>query len=150
MKKILYAILVCLTLSSCGTVRLYDWGGYRDVMKKDVTKYEDLIYKNYHNQTPESICDLLCLYDKMVTNPGGDRGIVPPGIYAEYGYLLLMPETSSIFDQYATTRQKKALGMSDYSTTFYEKGILMLKKEVELYPEAAKFIEPLIKKLSKK
>lgn len=146
MKKILLLIGVTLSvmLTSCETA-LYYWGS--NATGNEATKYEQLAYKNYDKQTPESICELLCLYEDMVTNPGGTRGVVPPGICAEYGYLLVLPETAETFANHATNKQKKKLNFSGDAVVFYEKGILMFEKEIALYPESAKFLEPLIKKL---
>ena len=47
------------------------------------------------------------------------------------------------------SRQKSLFGSTDYSVLFRERGQEMLEKEIEYYPESAKFIEPLIKKLAK-
>ncbi|OAV72895.1 hypothetical protein Barb7_03035 [Bacteroidales bacterium Barb7] len=59
----------------------------------------------------------------MIKKPKGTRKVVAPGIYAEYGYLLLQ-------------NGKKA------------EGLTMLKKERELYPESAIFMDNLINKFS--
>ena len=83
----------------------------------------------------------------MVTNPGGTRQVPPPGICAEYGYLLLQPETADTFMNNATSAQKKLFLSQDYNALFLERGKEMLEKEIEYYPESAKFIRPLIKKL---
>lgn len=75
--------------------------------------------------------------------------MIPPGICAEYGYLLLSSGTADTFLNHATKKQKETFGtMSDYSTSFREKGIEMLQKEMELYPESSVFIQPLIQKFS--
>lgn len=89
------------------------------------------------------------MYEDMVSNPGGKRMIPPPGICAEFGYLLLQPETAQIFAEYATYSQKNKFEYSDYSISFPEKGKKMLEKEIELYPESIKFIKPLIDKFCK-
>ena len=81
--------------------------------------------------------------------PGGSRQVPPPGICAEYGYILLLPETAETFLNNATTAQKKLFKSDDYGVLFTERGKEMLQKEIELYPESAKFIEPLIKKLAR-
>jgi len=101
----------------------------------------------YERQSPESVCELVCLYAEMIEKPGGVREVVPPGIYAEYGYLLLQPETAEAFEKHATDKQKRMFGYTDYGVSFHELGIAMLQKEIELYPEAEKFIGPLLKRL---
>ena len=52
------------------------------------------------------------------------RGVVPPGVNAEYGYLLVKAG-------------KK------------EEGLTLLKEEARLYPESEKFISRIIKQLQK-
>lgn len=146
MKKLLYC-LGALLLTSCATSRLYYWGS--DAFSDNGTsKYESLAYKNYDQQTPKSICELLCLYDDMTSHPGGKRNVVPPGICAEYGFLLLQPDIASIFEQNATKKQLKTFQSDDLSALFFEKGKEMLSKEMDLYPESKKFIEPLLKRIT--
>ena len=114
------------------------------------TRYEQLAYRNYDKQTPESICALVVLYEDMVSHPGGVRKTVPPGICAEYGFLLLQEGTAATFEQHATRKQKRAFRSEDYGALFAARGEEMLKKEMELYPESAKFIGPLLKRLTGK
>ena len=146
MNRILPLALVSLVLTSCGmTTSLYYWGG----VQNGATTYEDLAYQNYDKQTPESICKLICMYEDMVTYPGGTRRVPPPGICAEYGYMLLIPENAAIFAEHATGMQRRSFASTDYASFFTEKGKEMLQKEIELYPESAKFIAPLIERLCK-
>lgn len=146
MKRVLYLALAVVLLSSCGmTKSLYYWGG----VQNGTTTYENLAYQSYDKQTPKSVCNLVAAYENMVTNPGGTRQVPPPGICAEYGYLLLQPETAETFLNNATPIQKKLFNSEDYSALFQERGKELLQKEIELYPESAKFIEPLIKKLAR-
>lgn len=145
MKKIVIFLAFAISLSSCGGPKaLYYWGGE----SKGTTKYENLAYKDYKTQTPEATCQLLCVYEDMVKNPGGSRSVPPPGICAEYGYLLLLPETAETFLKHATKNQRKKFSRTDYSTYFIELGQEMLQKELEYYPESKQFIEPLIYKLA--
>ena len=146
MKRILTLTLALFLLTSCGmTTSLYYWGGEQ----KGATTYENLAYKNYDKQTPESICKLICMYEDIVSNPGGTRRMPPPGICAEYGYMLLIPENATIFTEHATAMQRKTFASGDYASFFPEKGKELLQKEIELYPESAKFIAPLIERLCK-
>ena len=146
MKRILTLALVSFVLTSCGmTTSLYYWGG----VLNGATPYENLAYQNYDKQTPESICKLICMYEDMVTYPGGTRRVPPPGICAEYGYMLLIPENAVIFAEHATAMQRRSFASTDYAAFFAEKGKEMLQKEIELYPESAKFITPLIERLCK-
>ena len=144
--KLLILTIVTFCLTSCGlTSSLYYWGG----MQSGATTYENLAYRNYDKQTPESLCKLICMYEDVVSNPGGTRRMPPPGICAEYGYMLLIPENASIFAEHATSMQKRTFSSSDYASFFPEKGRQLLQKEVELYPESAKFIAPLSERLCK-
>ena len=146
MKRILTLTLVSIVLTSCGmSTSLYYWGGAQN----GTTAYENLVYQSYDKQTPESICRLICMYEDIVSNPGGTRSMPPPGICAEYGYMLLIPENAAIFAEYATAMQRRTFTSGDYATFFPEKGKEMLQKEIELYPESVKFIAPLIERLCK-
>lgn len=144
MKKLFILLLVTFCLTSCGlTSSLYYWGGTQN----GATTYENLAYKNYDKQTPESICKLICMYEDIVTHPGGIRNMPPPGICAEYGYMLLIPENAEIFAKHATSTQKRTFASTEYATFFPQKGKELMLKEIELYPESAKFIAPLIERL---
>lgn len=141
MKKLFIISIIALFLTSCASSNLYYWGG-----GYEVSRYEELAYRSYSKHTPESICALVVLYEDMTSNVGGIRNTVPPGICAEYGFLLLQERTLESFETYATSTQRKVFDSDDYGTLFSEKGIKMLEKEIELYPESTKFIEPMIKR----
>lgn len=114
MKKIAIAVFGIIMLSSCGSSKsLYSW-----------YHYEDSSYKYEKKQTPESKVKLMEDYQKMMAKQGGVRKSVPPGMFAENGYQLILDG-------------KK------------EEGLIYLKKEVALYPESATFIERIIKQLEK-
>ena len=149
MKKMLVIAGLALLLSSCAANKttLYNWGSYRS--SERASDYEVLMYDYYHTQSPSSVCALLCQYAYMVKHPGGTRGVIPPGICAEYGYLLLSPETPQIFLDNATKKQKETFGnLTDYGALFRERGLEMFQMEMELYPESSVFIAPLVKKFS--
>ena len=146
MKKFFIIALATFCLTSCGiSTTLYYWGG----VQNGATMYEHLTYKSYDKQTPESICKLICMYEDIVSYAGGSRGVPPPGICAEYGYILLTPENAEIFANHATGIQKKVFASTNYATLFHEKGKELMQREIELYPESAKFIAPLIERLCK-
>lgn len=114
MKKILLAGLVCFVafaFSNCATKTLYSWHGY-----------EEKSYAYSKKQTPESEQKLLKTYEEIIKEQGGIRKTVPPGVYAEYGYLLV----------------KKGR---------IEEGIRMLKMEMALYPESNLFVSRIIEQL---
>lgn len=146
MRRLLILAFVSLGLASCGlTSSLYYWGGTQN----GATAYENLAYRNYDKQSPESICKLICMYEDIVSYPGGTRNMPPPGICAEYGYMLLIPENADVFAKDATASQKRTFNTTDYASFFPEKGKELMQMEMELYPESAKFIGPLIERLCK-
>lgn len=134
---------MAMFITSCSTPRMYYWGS----TKNGVSMYEHLAYKSYDKQTPESLCELIVLYEDLTTNPGGTRNTIPPGICAEYGYMLLQQHTLDSFEKYATKKQKEVFDTDDFSSLFQEKGLQMLEKEIELYPESEKFITPLLNRV---
>ena len=147
MKKFIFAVVLSVFLSSCGVNKsLYYWGGDQD----GVTRYEHLAYLKYDKQTPQSLCKLICTYEDIVSNPGGLRNMPPPGICAEYGYILLQQSSAEVFASAATERQKRVFSRTDYGEYFAEYGRELLEKEIELYPESVMFIKPLINRLSHK
>ena len=113
MKKILLAALVITTIASCTTTTLYSW-----------YDYEDITYEYSKKRTEELQAKLLKQYKKITEKQPGTRGVVPPGLYAEYGYLL-------------------------YTTGQQEEGLKFLKEEIKLYPESEIYISRIIKQLEK-
>lgn len=117
MKKLYYlaaAIGIVLTASSCGSSsNLYSW-----------YNYEDATYQYSKKTTDELQVKVLEQYKKITDKQKGLRGVVPPGMYAEYGYLL-------------------------YKTGKKAEGLAFLKKEKELYPESDMYISRIIKQLEK-
>ena len=150
MRRFVLPALMLLLLSSCGSSRLYYWGSNPMWESNGTTRYEELAYRNYDKQSPESLCALVCLYEDMVSHPGGTRGVVPPGIYAEYGFLLLQPATAEAFMSHATSSQRGKFETTDFGAYFPERGAEMMQKEMELYPESAIFIKPLLERIKGK
>lgn len=148
MKKLLIAVVIVTMFASCtSNGYLYNWG--RPHNSDNFTRYDELSYNLYDKQSPENICELVCFYDYLVTHPGGARNVVPPGICAEYGYLLLKPETAGIFAQYASRSQRSTFGNAgDFTGIFHDKGIEMLEREIELYPESKTFLTPILQQMN--
>ncbi|MEG0253030.1 MAG: DUF4810 domain-containing protein [Muribaculaceae bacterium] len=116
MKKYILVASLIFALSACNstsTTPLYSWNNY-----------ENDSYHYYKNQTPKSVESLMKTYEEMIKTPRGSRKVVAPGIYAEYGYLLIQN------------------GKVD-------EGITMFKNEKHLYPESAAFMDRLINKFQK-
>ncbi len=147
MKKLIPFMFFALLLTSCSTGYqkpvLYYWGGN---VNSVTTRYDKAFYNNYKKQSPESVCELICTYEDMLNNPGGARKVPPPGICAEYAYLLLQAGAADTFANNATDSQKKVFKTSDYGALFRQKGAELLEKEMTLYPESALFIKPLVEK----
>lgn len=132
---------VTLIFSSCATTnRQYYWGP----VSENITRYERVIYNYYKYQSPESICKMIETYQDIMLKCKTDEKMIPPGICAEFGYILLNPENEEYFNQYATKSQKKMME----GIVFLEYGKEMIQKEVALYPEARHFLEPIIKRIT--
>ena len=129
-------------LSSCGTTTMYYWGG--SSFSDNMTKYEKVTYDYYKYRSPESICEMIETYHDIIVKCKDNEKMIPPGICAELGYILLNPENATYFDEYATRSQKKMME----GIIFYEYGKELLEKEIELYPESRQFIEPILKRMS--
>jgi len=72
-------ILGVIFISSCATQEpLYYWGNYQDTYYKNMKKADETAYDN-HIATMDNI---LLLAEEKGTK-------VPPGVYAEYGYIKL-------------------------------------------------------------
>ena len=136
-----------LLLSACGPTAevLYYWGGSHE----GVSDYERYAYRSTARETPESLCALLLRYEKLVSNPGGLRQVPPPGICAEYAWLLVQPETAVTFAEHASDRQKAAYGFTDYGAGFRERSRELFEMEMRYYPESIVFIKPLAERLFK-
>lgn len=110
MKKSLYILITALLLASCTMqLPLYSWG-----------KYEVTSYNYLKNSDEKSTQELIETYQSIIEKQKGSRGVVPPGIYADYGFILLQSNKT-------------------------EEGRLMLLKEVALYPESKIFIDRILK-----
>lgn len=150
MKKItLLSLLVVLFATSCSVNSkvLYNMGG---TAGPRATMYDFRVYEYYKKESPQALCNLIVLYDHLVRHPGGIRNVPPPGICAEYGYLLLQPDVVNTFMEKAASKQKAEL-QADAEVLSPEmlraRGEEMLKREMELYPESRPFIESIIVKI---
>lgn len=110
-KKLSAAVIIFITLAACGNNKLYSW-----------YDYEETSYKYSKTLTEKSREKLIKQYEKMIEKQSEARGVVPPGLYAEYGFLL-------------------------YKLDQQEKGIGFMRKEIDLYPESEIYISRIIKQL---
>ncbi len=115
MKQLIIAAIAAAALCSCGTTShpLYSW-----------YDSQDATYQYTKKATDADLNRAMAQYELVINKQNGTRMTVPPGMNAEYGFLLC-----------------KA-GKKD-------EGIALLKEEMRLYPESEKFISRIIKQLTK-
>lgn len=112
--KIAAITIVIFCAASCAsTKKMYSW-----------YSYQSDYYHFLKNADENSYNKLIKTYDKIIQNQKEVRGVVPPGIYADYGYLLM-------------EKGKEAEAKE------------MFAKEIELYPESAVFIGSILKRFEK-
>lgn len=110
-KNLFVALFGALLLTSCVTTQkpLYTWD-----------KYGDATYAYVKEPNEKTIEELIAVYENIIYKQNGSRQVPPPGIYADYGYLLLQANK-------------------------VEEGKAMLQKEIETYPESKVFVERILK-----
>lgn len=107
--KILAMVMTLTMAAACTTQKpFYTWNDY-----------EAKSYEYLKNSDEASTQNLMETYEKIIKTQKGSRGVVPPGIYADYGFLLLQADKTV-------------------------EGQQMLAKEVELYPESKVFIDRIL------
>lgn len=141
LRSLVFVSLSILMFSSCGTSNLYYWG----TMSNDISDYERAVYSYYKYQSPESVCRLIETYQDIINTCKDNEKMIPPGICAEFGYVLLNPDNEAYFNEYATKSQKNMMR----GLVFMEYGREMMEKEIALYPEARKFLEPVIERIKR-
>ena len=114
MKRFLFYAIGLLALASCQAPQsLYSW-----------YDSEDATYEYTKRLTDEKLEKAMIQYKKVITKQKGLRKTVPPGVNAEYGYLL-------------------------YKSGKKDEGLALLKAEINAYPESEVFISRIIKQLEK-
>ena len=114
MRKLFIAAICVIAFTSCATQKsLYTW-----------YDSEDATYKYTKRGTDELLIKAMAQYEKVISKQKGIRKVVPPGVNAEYGYLL-------------------------YKAGKKEEGLALLKAEIKAYPESETFISRIIKQLEK-
>lgn len=111
MKSLKHLLIVIFALAafSCTTEKqLYNWRGY-----------DDAVYAYTKTADEQSTENLIQIYEKLINKPGGTRKAPPPGVCADYGYILI---------------RKGEIA----------KGKDLLIKETMLYPESKPFIDRII------
>lgn len=142
-KLLVVTFIFAVMFSSCTTTNsMYYWGPVS--MSDNIPRYEHAVYDYYKYQSPESICKMIETYQEIMIKCKANEKMIPPGICAEFGYILLNPENEAYFVEHATKSQKKMME----GIVFLEYGKEMIEKEVALYPEARHFLEPIIKRIT--
>ena len=114
MKKLFISVVCVIAFTSCSTEKsLYSW-----------YDSEDATYTYTKKATDKSLEEAMAQYEKVINKQKGVRKTVPPGVNAEYGYLL-------------------------YKAGKKEQGLALLKAEITAYPESENFITRIIKQLEK-
>lgn len=117
MKKIIQTSFCCaciLFLSACSTTTtLYSW-----------YDYENKSYQYQKKNTDDTFNKAMKEYLKVIDKQNGTRHSVPPGLNAEYGYMLFKS------------------GKKDEAVKYFQ-------QEISLYPESEKYISRIIKQLEK-
>jgi hypothetical protein len=114
MRKLFIAAICVIAFTTCATQKsLYTW-----------YDSEDATYKYTKRGTDELLTKAMAQYEKVISKQKGIRKVVPPGVNAEYGYLL-------------------------YKAGKKEEGLALLKAEIKAYPESETFISRIIKQLEK-
>jgi len=112
MKKFLPLIIAGLCIVSCSTQsQLYNWSGY-----------DSAVYAYTKHSDEKSIESLMLVYTRLIQNSGGTRRVPPPGVCADYGYLLIQKGKT-------------------------EEGRELLVRETALYPESKQFIDRILIRL---
>ena len=114
MKKYLLIFALGVLAVSCTTTKpLYNWKGYDDAVYS---------YTKSGDETSEQ--NLIKMYEKLIKNSGGSRQVPPPGVCADYGFILVSKGQTA-------------------------KGKELLTKETILYPESKQFVDRILKRLEK-
>jgi len=111
MKKTILLGFSIIILSCSAPKTLYNWD-----------KYDSVSYSYLKKVDEKSTENLIKIYQKIIKKQNGTRGVIPPGLYADYGFVLIQNNRM-------------------------EEGKLMLQKEIELYPESKVFIDRIFKML---
>jgi hypothetical protein len=111
MKVSILVFFLAMVLTSCTSTNniLYNWGDY------EKASYE------YLNKSDEKSAERLAKrYQEIINYQNNIRAVVPPGVYADYGFLLTQEGNTQL-------------------------GKEMLRKEIALYPESEIFINRVLK-----
>ena len=107
-------LLAMLWLSACAKPSIYHWG-----------TYEDSLYKRYLDASESGRAEAFKMLEATIQEAETENTKVPPGVYADYGYLL--------FKQ----------GQVDAA-------MMAIRKEGELYQESKHLMDTMISRIEKR
>lgn len=109
MKKLICLAVIALVVNSCSSPKsLYSW-----------EKYGQASYNYLKKADEKSVEGIMEQYKKIIYKQKGTRQVAPPGIHADYGFILI---------------QEGKL----------KEGKEFLKREIVLYPESKIFIDRIL------
>lgn len=142
-RRLIVNAFIVVILSSCvASNTMYYWG--KVSLSDKITQYEKVTYNYYKSKSPKSICEMIETYHDIIVKCKDNEKMIPPGICAELGYILLNHENEACFNTYASKSQKKKME----GVIFFEYGKELMEKEMSLYPESRHFLEPVIERLA--
>ncbi|MGH7407558.1 MAG: DUF4810 domain-containing protein [Candidatus Methylomirabilales bacterium] len=109
-----FALLVFLGLAACAPPPLFYWG-----------QYEESLYKRHRDPSDQGQAEAFKMLELTIQEAEAKNSRVPPGVYADYGYLL--------FKQ----------GKADDAVVFF-------RKEAETYKESKHLMDSLISRIERK
>ena len=108
------ALLALLGLTACAPPPLFHWG-----------QYEDSLYKRHTDTSERGQAEAFKMLELTIREAEAQNSRVPPGVYADYGYLL--------FKQ----------GKVDDAVVFF-------RKEAETYKESKYLMDSVISRIERK
>lgn len=111
---LLFFLFVFLGLTACAPPTMYHWGDY-----------EDSLYKRSKDASEQGQAEAFKMLEVTIQEAEAKNYRVPPGVYAEYGYLL--------FKQ----------GKHDPAVTYF-------RKEADIYKESKYLMDSIISRIEKK
>lgn len=112
-RNLIWLIFIVVLVGACAPKTLYTWDAY-----------DHSTYSYVKNTDEKSLDTMMKVYEMIIKNPRGTRLVPPPGVCADYGYLLL--------------KMSKNI-----------EGKAMLEKEIKLYPESKVFVDKILKMIEK-
>ncbi len=109
-----FALLALLGLTACAPPPLFYWG-----------QYEDSLHKRHTDPSEQGQAEAFKMLELTIQESEAKNSRVPPGVYADYGYLL--------FKQ----------GKVDDAVVFF-------RKEAETYKESKYLMESIISRIERK